>query len=378
VTYDAGLLQQVRQLQAENEKITEELRLERERRMDLEKQLLGEIKKREDLARQLEAERKKSRGSSKLSVKQPSKINLIKGSKLNLLANNYSGQSKLGSKLNVLAERKEPKLNGISETDETNGGSKLNLGVPPKLILPEGPAPKFWLQTCQPVSDTRTVFSLAEILEGILRPFREDEIWGLANQIAVKLGPTHKQGKVHGNIFLGSVGLNVDGTVTIIETKEMAPPKFIPPENLPKKRLSYDIFGLGAVLWSTGDYLLDEDEEPSIGEELCELILEMASDDPSERPHLGILLERTSKYTNVSQNLLREIMQEVSRKRDLRSQYEKGVVTNQSQMIRSLLNEIQGGITLRKRVPPEERLRSMSEASLQEIQKGKVKLLRVI
>eukprot|EP00026_Physarum_polycephalum_P006549 Phypoly_transcript_06597.p1 GENE.Phypoly_transcript_06597~~Phypoly_transcript_06597.p1 ORF type:complete len:463 (+),score=86.09 Phypoly_transcript_06597:158-1546(+) len=248
-----------------------------------------------------------------------------------------------------------------------------NLGVPHKLVLPEAPAPKFWLQTLN-TGATTDVFSLTEILEGILRPFREDEIWALLHQAATLLHAMHENGKIHGNLSLDAIGSTRDGKISLIKLDAEAAPKFKPHRPSVEIDAFYDIFGLGVMLWSTSDYLLEDDEEPATSEELCMLIGDMTSDELSEVPPLTDLIMKSATHAQVSQNLFRDILREVDRKKELRKTYVKGIVMNQDDLVRNLLNEIATGIVLKKVPPPEARPHFKNDSVWQS---GRVKSARV-
>jgi len=250
-----------------------------------------------------------------------------------------------------------------------------NLGVPHKLILPEAPAPKFWLQAIQPSGNT-DILSLNDILDGILRPFRDDEIWALLYQVAKLLHTKHETGKIHGNLSLDTIRSNQDGKISIIDVGAIAAPKF-KPSNAGMDAI-YDIFGLGVVLWSTSDYLLDDDEEPATSEALCILIGDMTSDEISEVPSIDELIAKSATHAQVAQKLFREIIRELDRKKEMRNQYEKGITINQGDLVQSLMHEIATGINLKKVPPPEAKpLHNWKVDNSWQTNNGKMKLIRV-
>jgi len=309
------------------EKDTQDQEQEREREKEKEK---GNIEK--QLMMDLEKEREKKQALEKQILMEIQK------------------REEIEAKFKVLTREMEAMKRNTKNNKNTKPLTRkpdgIELGVPEKLVLPEAKAPKFWLKAVISKSSGH-MLSLHDILECILRPFREDEVWGLLHEIAIQLHDLHKNNKSHERISLQTTGISRDGRVLLFEKSELAPQKFTAPEHSVHNSKDIhddcekcDIYGVGVLLWSVADYLNDEDEEPKISEDLCDCITHMTHDQPNPRPSAETLIQRTENYENASKNLLQNIFQEVDRKSDMRQQYEKGIISNQRAVIRKLLEEI--------------------------------------
>jgi len=183
--------------------------------------------------------------------------------------------------------------------------------------------------------------SIHDILEYMLRPFKEEELLALASTSCVLLAALHRTGDCHGSLNNHNLKIKEDGTVyfsrdSIQDLQE----KFTPPESSSggaRASMTGDVYSLGVTLWSSADYLLEQDEEPDLSDDTCNLIGSMTDDDPLSRPTAARLCESTEKHREFCRGLMVGIMQEVSRKKAIRREYEKQVVEHTKDHFRTVV-----------------------------------------
>eukprot|EP00026_Physarum_polycephalum_P001226 Phypoly_transcript_01227.p1 GENE.Phypoly_transcript_01227~~Phypoly_transcript_01227.p1 ORF type:complete len:1145 (+),score=181.20 Phypoly_transcript_01227:25-3435(+) len=228
-----------------------------------------------------------------------------------------------------------------------NGGTKLvkaymdiqnaeftNSTFKPQVVIPvEPPKP----------------LAVSQILDIILRPLREDEIWSVCFLASKILFNLHKNNKLHKGIRQECLIINLDGDL-ILEDGPFLLDRFLAPETTEPSKCTTksDVYGLGACLWTCADFLLEDDEEPLLSQELLFVIEQMTDDDPRERPNIEFILQESIKYENSAISILKELMKEVERKKLLKRDFEVKNVEKQVELSKNLLGEIRNGVQLKQ------------------------------
>jgi len=100
-----------------------------------------------------------------------------------------------------------------------------------------------------------------------------------------------------------------------VTTKKKEKSRLIGPSFLFYNSFTSFIYSLGVALWTSADYLLDEEEEPALSAEFCDFIGLMTEDEPANRPPLKTLLPYVEKYKDISAPILTALLREVDRKK---------------------------------------------------------------
>jgi hypothetical protein len=197
---------------------------------------------------------------------------------------------------------------------------------------------------------------VSQILDIILRPLREDEIWCICYLASKVLFTLHKNNKLHKGIRQECLIITLEGDL-ILEDGPFLLDRFLAPEtNEPSKcTTKSDVYGLGACLWTCADFLMEDDEEPNLSQELLFVIEQMTDDDPKERPNIEFILQESMKYENSATTVMRELMKEVERKKVLKRDLQAKNVEKQVALSKNLLGEIRSGIQLKQVTISEEK-----------------------
>jgi len=194
--------------------------------------------------------------------------------------------------------------------------------------------------------------NIGDILEAIFRPLAEEEIGSLAYQALRILGEYHNRGQLHNNIKHKTIYIAPSGIVTIIENDGEDESKvggtsikFKAPEAAVS--VASDIYSLGVALWTSADYLLDEEEEPALSADFCEFIGGMTDDEPENRPPIKTLETYVERYSELSASYLAALLKEVERKKQLRINISEDKERKQKSLGKVLMNEIEQGVRLR-------------------------------
>jgi len=209
--------------------------------------------------------------------------------------------------------------------------------------------------------------SLHDVLDVILRPFHEDEVWCITREATVLLTTLHSSNSFHGNINLNTIRVGKDGSVYLGQSLKQVSSKFIPLEVKSSQLLSpaADVFGLGVTLWSCADFLLEPEEEPDLNDDICALIGRMTEDNVSGRPSSFQIANETEKYSPFSQKIMKAIMEEVERKRAIRKEFEEEVVERHREIFKVVITEMTKGVEL-KHIDPEKMLPPIRAPNLRE------------
>jgi adenine phosphoribosyltransferase len=246
---------------------------------------------------------------------------------------------------------------GSPATQGTNGYTSIN-------FVPHQPAPKPATrhqnqnQQSHDPAIPQGALNISDILEFIFRPLAEAEIGSLAYQAFPLLAEIHNRAQLHNNIKHKTIYISPSGQVTLVEqdaedeTKVGGTSiKFKAPEDT--LSVASDIYSLGVALWTSADYLLDEEEEPALSADFCDFIGGMTDDDPAVRPPIRALMTHVEKYKESSAPYLAALMREVERKKVLRKEIDETSVQKQKSLGKVLLQEIEKGVRLRH-VDPQE------------------------
>lgn len=223
-----------------------------------------------------------------------------------------------------------------SNSPVTMGGTRKSFRQQAPVEIPEG-------------------MNIGDILEAVLRPLSEDEVGSLAFQAIPLLAQVHSQGRLHNNITHKTLRVTKDGVVLLLDKVDGEPDdetkigaiKFRAPEP-GGATIQSDTYSLGVALWTSTDYLLDEEEEPELSAEFCDFIGLMTDDEPNKRPPLRTLLPYVEKYRDVSMPILCNLLREVERKKILRLEIQETTVQRQKALGKELLNEINKGVRLKR------------------------------
>jgi adenine phosphoribosyltransferase len=214
------------------------------------------------------------------------------------------------------------------------------------------PKPRGGGQVVQDAAIPAGAVNIADILETIIRPLTEEEIGSLAFQALPLLAEVHNQGRLHNNIKHKTIYISPSGVVTLIENDGEdeskvggSSIKFKAPESA--LSVASDIYSLGVALWTSADYLLDEEEEPALSADFCEFIGGMTEDEPENRPPIRELVRHVEKYRELSASYLAALLKEVERKKLLRKEISEDKERKQKSLGKILLTEIEKGVRLR-------------------------------
>jgi len=166
------------------------------------------------------------------------------------------------------------------------------------------------------------------------------------------LAEIHNRGQLHNNIKHKTIYINPSGVVTIVDSDGEDESKvggtsikFKAPEAAVS--VASDIYSLGVALWTSADYLLDEEEEPALSADFCEFIGGMTDDEPENRPPIKLLQTYVERYRDLSPSYLAALIKEVERKKLLRKEISEDKERKQKGLGKILLNEIEKGVRLR-------------------------------
>jgi len=195
--------------------------------------------------------------------------------------------------------------------------------------------------------------NVSDILDAILRPLTEEEIGSMAAQSFALLAEIHNKGELHNNLKHKTIYINSSGMVYFVKHDGEddskvggSSIKFKAPESA--LSIASDIYSLGVALWTSADYLLDEEEEPALSADFCDFIGMMTDDFPENRPPIKALIPHVERYKDMSPSYLAALIKEVERKRLLRAEITEVTEKKQRQLGKVLLDEIEKGVHLKK------------------------------